>query len=913
MSQYTNQSAISELADQLFLDTADQQKLNVVTRNKGLNRPHVGFSDPKWRAMARKIMLNPKLVKPIFARILEICVGPQFARSSVLTDTFPIGSNILTLDSVEDFIQVGTVTLDPGLASEEEVEVCYKDNVNNQLYFTTDTLFEHDPVDLATNYLMTSVAVGALSLVMFDTSAFPTTYPYSVLLDKGTEQEEVVVVSNNNTGTNTLTVSATLYAHSAPTNGFLRKPLLYDTPIGGTILRFTTDDTRDFPASGWVRIDANGTSEVVEYTENDTLEHYLTLKKPLTIVHLAGVSVELMKVGCPVETCSVWQKGKYWDIIETTPKLVTVYIPKDILALRLQDASWLHDPTTTASTTLAAAGSIDDMRIKITTSTSFPEAGIITINALDNYFYTSKEEALPAEIHAALAGNAVDNDFPGPFNNVPSAPSVLTVTFAAGWTGGNVIVTGLDGAGNTITETFISAAGTTVQGIKKFSKAVSAVKTIVGASANTASIGVGLNYLYLSQPLTANYISGVSVDLLEYPYAGTDLEEGNLRDSSGVIQENQFSGPYIYHLFERIISATSTTLNQEVMSPTRVAVTQSPFTTNLEVEDISTWPTFLTTFECEVGTGSGFAETRTCVDITFKQDCFDAVTNQPDDSTLILSDSSDFPESDGTHFAGYRIIIDPGGGNEEIATVVSNDPGTGTLIISPQLVNSHVLGEDVKLLNDVLTFDALTKAHAGSGVTPTTQGHVISPKIEELNVVAGAGFPLDGGYVIVNFGKSMLDGRSKVVTAAGLSVVLQDTSNFPTTNYPYTVIVGEGTFVEERVFVTNNNTGTNTLTISTALLNTHVANEYAVYTAGSPEVLEYTSRVGNKLLFSAPIVLNSLHRKGESIIYSPAESNPTSDGSSFSFKMPPDPAACAKLMFELVRAAGVQVEIIKDR
>lgn len=55
--------------------------------------------------------------------------------------------------------------------------------------------------------------------------------------------------------------------------------------------------------------------------------------------------------------------------------------------------------------------------------------------------------------------------------------------------------------------------------------------------------------------------------------------------------------------------------------------------------------------------------------------------------------------------------------------------------------------------------------------------------------------------------------------AASLSIVLFSTSRFPTTGYPYTVRIGENTPRVQDLTVTNNNTSTGTLTVSTALNN----------------------------------------------------------------------------------------------
>ena len=63
------------------------------------------------------------------------------------------------------------------------------------------------------------------------------------------------------------------------------------------------------------------------------------------------------------------------------------------------------------------------------------------------------------------------------------------------------------------------------------------------------------------------------------------------------------------------------------------------------------------------------------------------------------------------------------------------------------------------------------------------------------------------------------------------AVVVDDSNIFPTT-YPYDIRIGAGTAGEETRSVTNNNTGTNTLTISVGVANTHASDERVGVTLG---------------------------------------------------------------------------------
>jgi hypothetical protein len=107
-----NQSAIAEVRDQLFLDTADDNRLNVVSANLGMYRPVFGFTDDMWRALVKKMALQPKNVHKIFRDILDITVGPQFARVGVLESNSLVSVEQITMHTAEQFVQVGTVTID---------------------------------------------------------------------------------------------------------------------------------------------------------------------------------------------------------------------------------------------------------------------------------------------------------------------------------------------------------------------------------------------------------------------------------------------------------------------------------------------------------------------------------------------------------------------------------------------------------------------------------------------------------------------------------------------------------------------------------------------------------------------------------------------------------------------------------
>lgn len=92
-------------------------------------------------------------------------------------------------------------------------------------------------------------------------------------------------------------------------------------------------------------------------------------------------------------------------------------------------------------------------------------------------------------VHAAVQADDA-NAFPGPITN-PDVPRNLQVAFAASWDGGDVTIVGTDQFGAAQTETIADSAGSTVAGTKIFATVTSITKETVGATTNTASVGLG--------------------------------------------------------------------------------------------------------------------------------------------------------------------------------------------------------------------------------------------------------------------------------------------------------------------------------------------------------------------------------------------------------------------------------------
>jgi hypothetical protein len=149
-----------------------------------------------------------------------------------------------------------------------------------------------------------------------------------------------------------------------------------------------------------------------------------------------------------------------------------------------------------------------------------------TLFAIDN-----AAAAAVANVHAAVQESAA-NQFVGVFTS-PAIPRNLSVTFAAGWQGGDVNVFGINQFGGDISETFLSTPGATVAGVKIFKTVTAAAKTIVAGTVDTASIGQG-NKLGVSPKMSAgtgilftdSAIEAVTIDSANSGFLPTTVPNG---------------------------------------------------------------------------------------------------------------------------------------------------------------------------------------------------------------------------------------------------------------------------------------------------------------------------------------------------------------------------------------------------
>lgn len=93
-------------------------------------------------------------------------------------------------------------------------------------------------------------------------------------------------------------------------------------------------------------------------------------------------------------------------------------------------------------------------------------------------------------VHAAVAGNAAANLFPGPITN-PVTPRNLSAVAAASYDGGALTIVGTNQFDVAQTEVITPVAASTVYGTKIWKTVTSITKAAVGANAAAVSVGTG--------------------------------------------------------------------------------------------------------------------------------------------------------------------------------------------------------------------------------------------------------------------------------------------------------------------------------------------------------------------------------------------------------------------------------------
>ena len=264
MTTEKKQSDIAEVRDQLSLDFADGEYLNVIGRNLGMDRPTLGYTDDVWRALVKTLALEYKQISTKFSDVLAIIFGPQITEVGTLAESVLVGDTSFILNDSSNFPQVGTVVFDEGggVLLEETKAYCYIDRRTHTVYLEDSFGAAHVARDYDAEQAV--IAVSPLDeVVLLNTDNFSTTdYPYTLVLGRGTTEEEVVLVSNNDLDTSTLTLTTTpVNTHTTVTASPISDELAQGYFVSSSFLLL--EDTTKFPATdGIIRLEASDTFTV---------------------------------------------------------------------------------------------------------------------------------------------------------------------------------------------------------------------------------------------------------------------------------------------------------------------------------------------------------------------------------------------------------------------------------------------------------------------------------------------------------------------------------------------------------------------------------------------------------------------------------------------------------------------------
>jgi len=381
----STKSAIRECRDQLFLDRSVGNYLSRVGSNLSMDRPQLGYhNDSLWRAVVRRGAVDYLQIANLFRDWLDVVFGPRVTVTSVLSQTTAAYDEFLMIADPKRLPQRGTVVVNEGLVTEQTWLYTFIDPLTGKMDLSGVLSDVIDPdSNNAFGTLLSDALIGAtsLQLLLSQAAAFPTSgFPKTLLLDAGTASEEVVTLTGHATPDSALTVSALTKDHFGPTSSPVTTRFKRSEEGGQVIF---VVDSSSFPKEGLIKIIDNGfgSTETVEFYNNDPENGILYLRTAITNSYTTLTTpVTLMRTGCTVQLAQLQVKGVGWEVFQTEPRKIQIYIPKSIVEDRLIDASFLHgDFSSIPASSLAANASIGDSLVMVNNGQDFPVAGSVII------------------------------------------------------------------------------------------------------------------------------------------------------------------------------------------------------------------------------------------------------------------------------------------------------------------------------------------------------------------------------------------------------------------------------------------------------------------------------------------------------------------------------------------------------
>ncbi len=686
--------------------------------------------------------------------------------------------------------------------------------------------------------------------------------------------------------------------------------------------------------------------EVVEFDSNDVDTGTLQLAHPLKNTYAttfgSQATVTLMYPGADVRLSQVRVVPVDWDIFVTEHETIKIYIPDTVERNRLQDVSFLHNtlvsPTPTTLAVRAGGSGIGDQILSVvpkSATDTWPTSGVLNINGGGEYIAYYRQDGN----HFT---NARASDETHPVSGIPIGTTVLLVdnieklaTFDE-VNLSKTLILDKDGVPEAVTYTDLDLATNKVT--------LAVATTQLHADSITVHPLDG-DQFYLVRPLLLAHAAAQTVDLYQPVYAGEALEDGRIYTAT----DHLYQGSFVYELFQRAIETAQNTLAENIAGPTELMLTQTVPHTSLEVRDASM---FLTTGEFDVRVCPGGTSDET-IDVTtvVRRRVVDTVAitagGALGTNTMTVSNVGELPTPTTAPY-GYRLIIDPNGVNEEIVIVESIAGAIVTIEGTFQITHG---AEGVRLMADVVVLsEAVTYQHLGKipyaqrlvrwPVGPLTVDSRICA-VEEvrtwIDLVSAALFPPAGSYAYINFGRVVRPVESRIITnvaGGAVAILLEDSDEFPVV-YPYFVDVGVGAGSfgvgtvprTEQLAVSNNNTGTDTLTVNATRaihrgdqgvgVQQAPQGEWVRYPAGEPLAIQFndteTGGANERLLLVTGTRFPTKHVIGEPVNLSGVTSTPEGRAEEFPFYLPGALEDRLKFLFDRGRAAGVEVIIIRER
>lgn len=967
MTIFNKQSAIGEVRDQLSLDYAESKYLSRIGANLGLNRPPFGFSDAVWRALVKAIALQPKQIKTKFEEILTIVLGPKVTQCSAFAEDTAIGDRSAVLVDSSNLPQVGTMVIDEGLPTEETVRYVYIDRYTNRVYFEQPLAHNHVAVGVTwESGVISPVDATSTSLNVFNPSQFPTGSVYTVCVGRGTEYEQAGAINSVNIDSRQLTTSFTLnnglsgisaamcrvvntisVSSQENTHYLLLKDADYLPEEGGhlqfaldkvfvattgTTTSVTVPDVLTAGAYGgfWVRFVGNVTPALagaVGYVEDNTTStlmfsntldaapaagdefvvlanvQYIRANAKDATVLLRKELPDLLTVAAdseitvfePTTTVAVAQvqvKGAGWDVFQVDPRHVEILVPTKQVDNDLRSSSYIratgqadHLPGSD-HLTMAADAPFGSTSLQVVSTDGFPLIGVLTHNptSIQHTYYVPN-------CWVATSGKAGDTTLT--VTDTSQFPETGTLRI----NGANIPYTILDD-----------------------------VTFNVAALPNDIEVGshvVEATTVRLVKPIEHSIAAG---DTLRF-YVNYD--SGDVWNVPDV-----WPGPHVWDLTtpaHKKETVPENSLTTYVSGPTWLAVDRHTAATVLEVEDASCFPTGVP-YNIQIGENSGNLETLAVQELslrsrtytTLSSDVAAGVTELP---VAALAGPTP-PLNTFPNGGPYRVLVDPFTPDQEVVEVTATATGPARLSLSQPTTKPHALGARVVLLSDLLrvsppAFDE----HRGrikhadrfkfyAPLDTSIEPDKVRPMYTRVSLsLPGTDFSESEGEAVFNYGSGVRPATSRIVSISGNVIRLEDTSNFPTTGYPYTIYVdvGAGPLKEEVLHVEGNDVSTSELTVSHPPVFSHPTGRVVEFRCGPQENIRYNSRVGDDLLFSNFLEIEHTHQAVEYLAPTVGTNYPRKTGYDFPLRIPVDAEERIRYVVDLVRAAGIEVTFIDKR